>query len=67
MMQSDHEIITLRTHVRQAAESKLAHGIIDINSLLREINSENAAKTRQTIHELDMLKEMYNQKYTTNE
>ena len=67
MMKSDDEIIVLRTNVRKAAESKLAHGIIDIISLLREINNENAAKTQQTIHEIDMLKEMYNLKYTNNE
>lgn len=67
MMQGDDEIIALRTNVRKAAESKLAHGIIDVNSLLREINNENAAKAQQAIHEIDMLKEMYNLKYTNNE
>ena len=67
MVQVDEEIITLRTNVRKAAESKLAHGIIDVNSLLREINNENAAKAQQAIHEIDMLKEMYNLKYTNNE
>ena len=67
MIKSDDEIIVLRTNVRKAAESKLAHGIIDINSLLREISNENAAKTQQTIHEIDMLKEMYHLKYTNNE
>ena len=67
MIKSDDEIIVLRTNVRKAAESKLAHGIIDVNSLLREISNENAAKTQQTIHEIDMLKEMYHLKYTNNE
>lgn len=67
MMQGDDEIIALRTNVRKAAESKLVHGIIDVNSLLREINNENAAKVQQAIHEIDMLKEMYNLKYTNNE
>lgn len=67
MMKSNDEIIVLRTNVRKAAESKLAHGIIDVISLLREINNENAAKTQQSIHEIDMLKEMYNLKYTNNE
>ncbi len=67
MIQNDDEIIDLRTHIRKAAESKLAHGIIDVNSLLREINNENAAKSQQAIHEIDMLKEMYNLKFTNNE
>ena len=64
---ADEEIISLRAAVRKAAESKLQHGIIDVNDLLREINSENAARQQQAIHELEMLKEMYNLKYTTGE
>lgn len=65
--QHDGEIIALRTAVRKAAESKLAHGIIDVNGLLREINKENAAKTQQAIHEIDMLKAMYDLKFSHNE
>lgn len=65
--QRDGEIIALRTAVRKAAESKLAHGIIDVNGLLREINKENAAKTQQAIHEIDMLKAMYDLKFSHNE
>ncbi|WP_315354381.1 TolC family protein [Hoylesella nanceiensis] len=64
---TDDEIIMLRTNIRKAAESKLSHGIIDINNLLQEINNENAAKIQQTIHDIEMLKEMYNLKYTNNE
>ena len=67
MMQSDDEIIALRRNIRKAAESKLAHGIIDVTGLVREINNENAAKTQQAIHEIEMLKEMYQLKYTNNE
>ncbi len=67
MKQTDDEIIMLRTNIRKAAESKLSHGIIDINNLLREINNENAAKIQQTIHDIEMLKEMYNLTYTNNE
>ncbi|WP_456075124.1 TolC family protein [Hoylesella nanceiensis] len=67
MKQTNDEIIMLRTNIRKAAESKLSHGIIDINNLLREINNENAAKIQQTIHDIEMLKEMYNLKYTNNE
>ena len=67
MKKTDDEIIMLRTNIRKAAESKLSHGIIDINNLLREINNENAAKIQQAIHDIEMLKEMYNLKYTNNE
>ncbi len=66
LMADDEEIIALRAAVRRAAESKLAHGIIDVNDLVREINQENAARVQQSMHEIEMLKEMYDHKFTTN-
>ena len=67
LMADNAEIISLRTSVRKAAESKLAHGIIDVNDLVKELNSENAAKIQQSMHEIEMLKEIYDLKYTTNQ
>ena len=66
LMNDDAEIISLRAEVRKAAESKLSHGIIDVNDLLREINQENAARVQQSMHEIEMLKEIYDNKFTTN-
>jgi len=64
LMASDEEIIALRQAVRKAAESKLAHGIIDVNDLVREINAENAARVQQSMHEVEMLKEMHEAAFT---
>ena len=66
LMAHDGEIIALRQAVRKSAESKLAHGIIDANDLVREINQEHAACVQQSVHEIEMLKEIYDNKYTTN-
>ena len=66
LMEADEEIIRLRSQVRKAAESKLRHGIIDVNDLLREINAENAARVQQSIHEIEMLKEIFELKNTVN-
>ena len=66
LMADDEEIIQLRSAVRKAAESKMQHGIIDVNDLVREINSENAAKVQQSVHEIEMLKEIYDLKFTLN-
>lgn len=66
LMAQDGEIISLRQAVRKAAESKLAHGIIDANDLVREINQEHAAYVQQSMHEIEMLKEIYDNNYTTN-
>ncbi len=65
LMADDHEIISLRSSVRKAAESKLSHGIIDVNDLVREINQENAAKVQLSMHEIEMLKQIYDYKFTT--
>ena len=67
LMADDEEIISLRSSIRKAAESKLSHGIIDVNDLLKEINNENAARVGQSMHEIQMLKEIYDLKYTTNQ
>ena len=65
LMADDEEIISLRQSVRKAAESKLSHGIIDVNDLVREINAENAARVQQSMHEIEMLKEIYDLQYVT--
>ena len=64
LMEEDEEIIALRSSIRKAAESKLSHGIIDVNDLVKEINNENTARVQQTMHEIDMLKEIYDLKFT---
>ena len=66
LMAVDEEMISLRSSVRKAAESKLAHGIIDVNGLVKEINAENAARVQLSVHEIEMLKEIYDLKYTIN-
>ena len=67
LMADDEEIISLRSSIRKAAESKLSHGIIDVNDLVKEITNENAAKVHGRVHEIEMLKEIYDLKYTTNQ
>ena len=64
LMTDDEKMLSLRSAVRKAAESKLSHGIIDVNDLIREINQENAAKVQQSIHEIEMLKQIYDLQYT---
>ena len=64
LMVEDEEIISLRSSIRKAAESKLSHGIIDVNDLVKEINAENSARVQQSVHEIEMLKEVYDLRYT---
>ena len=67
MMKEDKDIIALRTSVRQAAESKLEHGVIDVNDLLQEITRENQARIDHSTHEVEMLKSIYELKHTINQ
>ncbi|MGM9869657.1 MAG: TolC family protein [Sodaliphilus sp.] len=66
LIDADRQLIDLRSEVRRAAESKLQHGIIDTNNLLQEINRENEARINLSTHHIQMLKEIYNLKFTTN-
>ena len=66
LLENDEEIISLRTSIRKAAESKLSHGIIDVNDLIKEINAENAARVQHAVHDIEMLKAYYDMKLTTN-
>ena len=66
IMKHDDDIIALRTSVRQSAESKLEHGIIDVNELLQEITRENTAKINRSTHEIELLKSIAELKNTLN-
>jgi outer membrane protein TolC len=64
LMEDDSSIVNLRTEVRKASESKLAHGIIDTNALLQDINRENQAKIELATHEVMLWQQIENLKYT---
>lgn len=66
LIATDQDIIVLRGKVRQAAESKLDHGIIEVSELVKEITTENAARVQLACHQIEMLKQYYELKYTTN-
>lgn len=66
VMKDDARIIELRTNVRKAAESQLANGVIDATALLTKISDENIAQLNARLHEIQLIKEIYNLKYTLN-
>lgn len=67
VMKDDARIIELRGNVRRAAESQLANGIIDATALLTKISDENIAHMNARFHEIQLIKEIYNLKYTLNQ
>lgn len=62
----DERIIALRGNVRRAAESQLQNGVIDATALLTKISDENIAQLNGRLHEIQLIKEIYNLKYTLN-
>lgn len=67
ILNDDDEIISLRTSVRKASESKLNNGIINVNDLLRDITSENNSKIAKATHEIELINRIYQLKNTINE
>ena len=66
LMKADDEIIRLRTSIKNAAEVKLANGVISVTDLIREINAEDLAKQAAAAHRIQHLNAVYNYMYTTN-
>lgn len=67
VMKDDACIIQLRENVRRAAESQLANGVIDATALLTKISDENIAQLNARLHEIQLIKEIYNLKFTLNQ
>lgn len=65
-MVDDEEIIRLRTNIRKAAEAKVANGTLTVTEMLREITAENLARQTRAIHEIQLLMNIYQLKYTIN-
>ena len=67
LIASDATIVNLRRDVRLAEESKLRNGVIDIHRLVERITDENTATQSQIIHNIELLKTIYDLKNTVNQ
>lgn len=66
LLETDDQIVALRTSIRRSAEVKLENGVISVTDLIREINAEDLAKQTAAQHRIQRLQAIYNYKYTTN-
>lgn len=66
-MQNDDEIIRLRENIRRAAEAKVENGILTVTDLLREITNENLARQTKALHEIQLLMNIEQLKFTLNQ
>ena len=65
-MVDDDEIIRLRVNIRKAAEAKVENGTLTVTDMLREITAENLARQTKVLHEVQLLMNIWNLKYTLN-
>lgn len=67
VMREDEEIIRLRQAVRERTEVQVKNGTRTVSDLLHEIHAENLARQNKTGHEIELLKNMYDLKFTVNQ
>lgn len=66
VMKENDRIVELRENVRKAAESQLDNGIIDATALLTKLTDEKQARLNASYHEIQLLQNIYQLKYTLN-
>lgn len=65
-MVDDDEIIRLRENIRRAAEAKVENGTLTVTDMLREITNENLARQTKALHEVQLLMNIWELRYTLN-
>lgn len=60
LIQSDQQIIGIRTQVKEAANAQLTNGVISANDYLREVNAEDQARLTMIAHQLQLLQTQIN-------
>lgn len=64
---NDDEIIALRRSIREASESKYKNGVVTISNLLDDITNERRAVQMSSLHNLELLKNIYDLKIMLNQ
>lgn len=64
-LEQDSEIVRLREAIRGRSEAKVQLGTESVNDMLRDINAVSQARQQQALHEMQLLKEIYNHNHIT--
>ena len=62
LVKVDEEIISMRTSIKNSAQSQFENGIITSNDYLRELNAEDQAKQNLAMHTIQLLLAQQNYK-----
>ncbi len=65
-IKQDEEIIVLRESIRSKSETKVENGTETVNEMLRDINSVSEARQQKSLHEIQLLQEIYKLKNINN-
>jgi outer membrane protein TolC len=60
LVQSDQQIINIRTQVKEAANAQLSNGVITANDYLKEVNAEDQARQLLIAHQLQLIQAQIN-------
>ena len=63
----DREIVHLRESIMQRANKKVKLGTESVSELVRDINAVGMARAQKSLHEVQLLQEMYRQKILNND
>ncbi|MDR0427008.1 MAG: TolC family protein [Dysgonamonadaceae bacterium] len=66
IIHDDIEIIKLRENIKKASEAKTENGIMTMNDLVRDISAVQMARQNKAIHEIEMMKSIYQLKNILN-
>lgn len=65
-IKDDDRIIELRGNIKRAAEAKVEAGTMSVRDMLTEVTSESNAMANKAIHSVELLMNMYDLKWNTN-
>jgi outer membrane protein TolC len=65
IIKTDDEIVMLKTRIKDAYQLKYDNGVCSMNDLINSINRESEAKRNQTLHQVQLLSNIYNYKAKT--
>lgn len=65
LISSDSTIVELRDRIKKTALAQLEYGVINSSDYLREVNAADQARQTQFLHEIQLLRSMYDLKTTT--
>jgi outer membrane protein TolC len=65
-LSNDDEIIRLRQSIKNSTNAKLDNGTASVSDLIRDLNAENQSRQLKSLHEIQLLMNVYQLKNNTN-